>query len=258
MSPQKVLIIDDEPAARRKLRGMLKEYPHLHIVDEARDGKEAVEKIRELTPDLVFLDIQMPKKNGLEVALETSHLNYNLIFITAYNEYALEAFETHALDYLLKPVVKKRLKAALDKLERFRSSQNTDQLKDLLKRLYPSAPQPQIAIRYGNATLIIESEDIAYIEADEGFCKVFLTIRGHRLHDVSELLADSSLDHLLERLPSEKFIRIHRSFIVNTKEVKSYHADGRSVYLCMKGFADKKLPVSRGNVPIVKNLWKPI
>jgi DNA-binding LytR/AlgR family response regulator len=258
MNQQKVLIVDDESAARRKLRGMLKEYSHLHIIEEAIDGEEAVKKIQELRPDLVFLDIQMPKKNGLEVALLTFHLDYNLIFVTAYDDYAIEAFETHALDYLLKPVTKKRLKASLDKLERFSSSQNSKQLKGLLKRLYPADLQQQIAIRHGNATLIFEVEDIAYIEAEEGFCNVFLTVRGQDLHELSELLADSSLDNLLQLLPAEKFMRIHRSFIINTKEVKSYHSDGRNIYLCMKGFPDKKLPVSRVNAPLVKNLWKPI
>ncbi len=197
----------------------------------------------------------MPGKNGLEVALATHHLPYHLIFITAYNEYALRAFETQAIDYLLKPVTEKRLKQSIEKIDRFKPVIALEQLQAIFDQISPHKSKFQIGIRHGSATLIIDAEHIAYIEAEKGYNCVQLNKEGHHLHGIRSLLSDTSLDQFMLQLPSENFLRVHRSAIVNINQVKSYHSDGRSVYILLKEFPEIRISVSRSSVALVKKRW---
>lgn len=256
MSILKTLIVDDELAARRRLNKMLESYHTIQVVGEAINGVDAVDKIRGMRPELVFLDIQMPKKNGLEVALETYQYHFHLVFVTAFNEYALRAFETRAVDYLLKPVTAERLQQCLEKIERLKPYPAMEQLQALLYQMSPTSQETkQIGIRHGTATLLVTPEHIAYLESEEGYRRVHLTKNGKELHQASSLLTDMSLEQLLDRLPDDDFLRVHRSFVVNIQQVRSYHPDGRTVYLVLRDFPDLKLSVSRTNTAIVKKMW---
>ncbi len=255
MKRWRTLIVDDEPAARRKLQNLLKAYPDIEVIGEAEDGDDAIQKTEQWHPDLVFLDIQMPGKNGLEVALATHHLEYALVFVTAYDEYALQAFETHALDYLLKPVSSKRLGQALQKATKAQASVTEETLQGFLNQLYPQAPRAEMGIRCGSSTFIVTLEHVAFIEAEEGFTRLYLTPSGQRFHDVESFLSDTPLDHIMRHLPDKDFLRIHRAAVVNVHQVQSYHLDGRQLYLLVKHFPHKKLSVSRARVAQVKQQW---
>ena len=254
MKVWKTLIVDDEPAARRRLQSLLKDEAQIEIIDEADDGQIAVEKIKTLQPELVFMDIEMPEKNGVEVALETLSLNYQLIFLTAYDEYAVKAFETRALDYLLKPVTLERLRKSLARLEDHTPAQTPETIETLLKHLYPDSSS-QIGVRHGAMTYIVNGNHIAYIEAEDGYSRIHLTPEGKAMHRLPDLSCDSSLDQLLKRLPSKEFMRVHRSIVVRIQQVRSYHQEGRTIHLFLKDFPDLKLPVSRANGVMVKQVW---
>lgn len=251
----KTLIVDDEPAARRKLKGMLEKYDFIQIAGEAKDGQEAVEKINDLRPDLVFLDIQMPGKTGLDVAMETVDYDYRLIFVTAYDEYALKAFEAHAVDYLLKPVSAARLEKAISRLKDKDSAPPVNQLETLLQTLTQSRESDKIGIKNGASTMIINMDHLAYIEAEEGYSRVYLGKEGKMLHKIESILSDSSLDHFIKELKEDHFLRVHRATIVNMKQVKSYNADGRHLYLSLMDYPDKKITVSRSSAALVKSHW---
>ncbi len=258
MTKLQTLIVDDEKAARRKLTGMLKEYPNIVVIDEAKDGQEAIEKIQQHHPQLVFLDIQMPGKTGLEVALETHQLEYQLIFVTAYDEFALKAFETQALDYLLKPVSHKRLAQCINKLDRFTTNASAQDLQTLIAQLTPPDNKKKFGIRHGSATILVDLNHIAYIESKDGYSHIHLNQQGKATHHLSTLLSDVYLESLIKQLSNDLFLRIHRSFIVRINQVQSYHIDGRSLYLTLLEFPHLKLPVSRNNAALVKQLWNVI
>jgi len=258
MKKLRTLIVDDERSARMKVRHMLQEYPQVEVIDEATDGQMAVEKIRDLQPDLVFLDIQMPEKTGLEVAMETLDLKYKLVFVTAYDEFALKAFESHAVDYLLKPVSSRRLKRCMDKICDQEPNIAQKQLQDLMAQIFPKAQDNKVGIRHGAATLLIDLDNIAYIRAEEGYSRVFLNKKGQAFHNLPSLLSDSPLDHMIEQLSSNHFLRVHRSVIIRKDQVRSYHSDGRNLYLTLIDHPQEKLPVSRAHIPLVKQLWKVI
>ncbi len=267
----KVLIADDEKAARRKLRSMLTPYAHITEFFEAKDGTEAFNQIQIQQPDLVFLDIQMPGKTGLEVAMSTYHLPYHLVFVTAYDEYALQAFDTQVIDYLLKPVSQQRLKQCLDKVERLVSTSSASvatevsssgisnldlqQLEQLMDRLAPGKSTKRLGVRNGAATFILETDHLAYIQSEEGFSHLYLNHRGQQTHRCPSLLSDVSLDQLILQLPTDDFLRIHRSTIVRKDQVKAFFVEGRQFYLTLLEFPNLKLPIARTKVPLVKQLW---
>jgi two-component system, LytTR family, response regulator len=233
----RTLIVDDEPRARKGIRVRLQEYPDIQIVGECSSGKEAVEVIGALAPDLVFLDIQMPEMNGLEVLQQlSSHPLPLVIFVTAFDKYAIKAFEYHALDYLLKPIDEDRFKKTLQNIYAEFNRRNLQTYAEKLKAMMgdylrmlgadleeESIPSVSTANEYisrfmiktQNHINIISAHDVIWIESAGDL--VFLHTKSHKhIYRETMLVLESELD-------PKKFVRIHRSAIVNIEKVKHLH-----------------------------------
>ncbi|HJU88092.1 MAG TPA: LytTR family DNA-binding domain-containing protein [Gemmatimonadaceae bacterium] len=213
----RVLIVDDEPLARRRMRRMLATEPGIEVVGECGNGADAIAKVAELAPDVVLLDIEMPGGDGFDVLGSPSLSDAPLvIFVTAHDEYALRAFEAAAVDYLLKPVRRARLRVALDRA-RERLTHETpviDQARDLevQEAVLPSA---HLLIERGNHMDVVRVDEIDWIEASDNY--VIVHVRGER-HRYRR-----TMDQVLERLPADRFARVHRSAIVNLDRVRQVH-----------------------------------
>jgi len=205
-SPIRVLLVDDEQLARDRLRRMLVPHPQLQVIDEAEDGEQAIAKIVELEPDLVFLDIQMPECSGLEVAASLPSPRPKIIFCTAFDEYAVDAFELHAVDYLLKPVNRARLAKAVDRVSEPEHSLDMDSAIDRAGREAGNYPSRFLAKRGARFCVVPRSEVLCFV-SEEGLT----TLQTAKHH----LWMQPSLSDLEERLDPEGFFRISRSAIVN-------------------------------------------
>lgn len=234
----KTIIVDDEPHAREGLRIRLKDYKEIEIIAECSSGIDAVKKINELLPDLVFLDIQMPGMNGFEVLKNLDDENIPMIiFVTAYDKYALKAFEFHAVDYLLKPIDKTRLKKAIDfainEIENRRLKLYSQKFKTLAdeylnlisnkeKRTDEGKFINRISVKNKNIIKIIPVAEIDWIEAQGDYVCI-------HVNDEKFLLRDS-LNALENKLNPEIFIRIHRSSIVNIEKVEKLKSNEHGDY----------------------------
>ncbi len=222
----KAIVIDDEPAARRLMKNLLEDHADVvKVIDEAGTGREAIRKIEELKPDLIFLDIQMPDLTGFEV-LEQLNFKPNIIFTTAYEQYAIKAFENFSIDYLLKPIKEERLKLSIDKLREFgRLNQtiNVSGLQDIIKQLQTPPKATALPIRTGDRITLLRYENIVYLEAEDKYVYIHTA-------DGQKHLTDQSLAVLSEKLPSE-FYRIQKSYIINKDKIKEMHRHFNSRYL---------------------------
>lgn len=207
----KALIIDDEPLARMIVREYLQQYPELELVQECGDGFEGFKAIQQHKPDLIFLDIQMPKINGFEM-LELLEEPPAVIFTTAFDEYAIKAFESHAIDYLLKPFSQERFDKAIKKWEEQRKSTPLANTNALLEATGLQPPQNQrVVVKTGSRIKIIPAEDILYLEAADDYVKIH-TAEGAFLKNKTMNFFEKSLD-------PASFVRTHRSYIVNIREI---------------------------------------
>ena len=223
----KVIIVDDEAPARSLIRHYLQSYPEIEIVGEADDGFTAMKIIHLQTPHLIFLDVQMPKLTGFEM-LELIDNPPEIIFSTAFDQYAIRAFELNALDYLLKPYSKERFDAAIQKaLNKIKTGTgSTPDMKSLKKTaLSDSATLTRIAVRDRHQIHVIPIDEIEFIEADGDYVKLHSSKNAY--------LKEKTMKYFEENLPSY-FIRIHRSYIVNVNEVSKielYEKDNYRVHL---------------------------
>lgn len=216
--PLTVLLVDDEPLARAGLRVLLERDPEIAAVHEARDGLEAVASIRAARPDLVFLDVQMPEMDGFEVVRQIGVAGMpSVVFVTAHDQYAIEAFEINAIDYLLKPVTEQRFAKALERVKlRLKSdaaSGDSRQILYLLENL--SAPKQyvkRLAVRASGKVIFLDASEIDWIEAAENYVQVHTAHSRHLLHVTMNAL-EKALDPAL-------FLRIHRSVIVNIGRIR--------------------------------------
>ncbi len=219
------LLIDDEPPARKRLTRLLKKYPEVFdIIGEAENGSQAQEKITELKPDLIFLDIEMPGLTGFQL-LEKLEVVPFVIFCTAYDEYALKAFETSSIDYLLKPVLEERLEKTIEKLQKFGNNQSTQQLLEVIKDLSikkETKTVTSITVKQGDKILFVKLEDIIYLEADEKYV-MLNTNRGN-------YLVSQSLAQLEQKLP-DYFLRVNRGVVINTNYVEEVEKYFNSKYI---------------------------
>ncbi len=222
----KAIVIDDEPAARRLMKSLLEEYAQvITVVAEAGNGREAIAKIEELRPDLIFLDIQMPDLTGFEVLERLTH-KPNVIFTTAYEQYAIRAFENFSIDYLLKPIKEERLQQSIDKLKQFgRLNQTVDisSLQDIIRQLQAPQKATALPIKTGDRITLLRYENITYLEAQDKYVYVFTS-------DGQKHLTDQSLTTLSEKLPPQ-FYRIQKSYIINKDKIKEMHRHFNSRYL---------------------------
>jgi two-component system LytT family response regulator len=230
----KILVVDDEPLARKRLVRMLGEIADVSISGEAGDAESALAKIRSGRPDLVLLDIRMPGVTGLELAASSDDLPA-IVFTTAYDQYALDAFEVSAVDYLLKPIQRERLERAIDKARGRAGTLDASRIELLLSRL-DRAPEPvRSHARSGTATRIFDAAEVTRIQASEKYA-IFQ-------HAGREYVLDESLNTLEERLGSLGFLRVHRSELVNLEAVRVVHSeDGATEVELSDG---QRVPVSR-------------
>ena len=210
----KVLIVDDETLAREGLSLMLAPHDDIEITGQAGNGDEALVQIRNLVPDLVFLDINMPGKNGMEVveAVGVQHMPL-VIFLTAYDEFAIDAFRVNALDYLLKPVSDTRLGESLDRARAMLASGLTlkSRLENLLQQLQPNTESDRITIRTDGHVYFLRPQDITWVQAEGDYVTVHTRERTH--------LIRATMKAMEGQLTGKGFLRIHRSSIVNLAEI---------------------------------------
>lgn len=212
------LIIDDEPLAREKIRRLLRSENDIEIIGEAMSGAEAVELIESRKPDLVFLDIQMPEMNGFEVlqTIENKKMPA-VIFVTAYDKYAIKAFEIHALDYLLKPFDSERLQSALNRVREYLQARHhgtlDEKLLSLLSDLKAEKDFPErLVLKTAGRVFFIKTTDIDWIEAAGNYVKLHTGKDAHLLRE--------TMNKTEAKLNPEKFLRIHRSSLVNIDRIK--------------------------------------
>ncbi len=214
----KAIVIDDEPAARRLMKNLLQEHKDVvEVIDEAANGGEAIRKIEALLPDLIFLDIQMPDLTGFEVIERLQH-QPNIIFTTAYEQYAIKAFETFSIDYLLKPIKEERLEQSLAKLKQFGKAavpMDMTGLQQIIQQLKTPQKATALPIRTGDRINLLKFDNISYMEANDKYVFIY-TLDGQK-H-----LTDQSLLSLEEKLPSQ-FYRVQKSFIINKERIKEMH-----------------------------------
>ena len=227
--PLTTLIVDDEPLAREGLRLLLSMDPEVSVIREARDGREAVAAIRESNPDLLFLDVQMPEMDGFEVIrkIGAEHMP-QVVFVTAHDQYAIQAFEINALDYLLKPVIEERFVKALARAKScIRSNVAEDSNRQMIGLLEsiasPRRYVKRLAVRSGSKTVFVNVEDVDWIEGAGNYVELHVGRASHLLH-VTMTTLEKSLDR-------EMFLRIHRSIIVNLIRIKNLQPDAHGEYV---------------------------
>jgi two-component system LytT family response regulator len=201
----RILLVDDEQAARERLRQMLGPIPDLEIVGEAADGEEALQKVVELHPDLLLLDIQMPGCSGLEVAACLPAPRPQIVFCTAFDQYAVDAFEMHAVDYLLKPVNRVRLARSIERVRRADSPSAGGAVERALQTL--RARNTRLLARHGDGYRVVPRQDVVCFLSDGGLTKLCTRERSY--------LLDPTLNDLEERLDPAFFFRVSRAAIVN-------------------------------------------
>ena len=240
----KALIIDDEPLARMIVLEYLQHYPQIHIVQECNDGFEGAKAIHQHQPDLIFLDIQMPKINGFEM-LELIENPPAVIFTTAFDEYALKAFETHAVDYLLKPFSKERFDKAMEKFlnqnTRIIQQQNTQAL--LQSGLDTTATANRVVVKTAGKIKIIPLPEIQYIEASDDYVKI------HTREGI--FLKNKTMGSFEKTLDPQLFVRIHRSYMVNIQEITRLDPYEKENYVALLK-SGEKIPVSKSGYSRLK------
>jgi len=241
----KAIIVDDEALSREALRNALAGYNDVELLQECPNGIEGLQAIQKHSPDVVFLDIQMPKLDGFDVVELLGDNEPVIVFVTAHDDYALQAFEAQAMDYLLKPVNKERLKKTIERLRIRLQSSNDQSLKKLVvSHQNQQAPLTRILIRDGMNVSIIPTEDIIYIEASDDYVTLFTLRESYLKYD--------RMSRLEQMLDPQYFCRIHRSYILNIKylqKIEPYTKDSR-VAILNNGVS---LPISRSGYSRLNN-----
>jgi two-component system, LytTR family, response regulator len=240
----KVLIIDDEPLARSVVKEYLQQYPQLQVVEECNNGFEGVKAIQQHNPDLIFLDIQMPKITGFEM-LELVENPPPIIFTTAFDEYAMQAFETNAVDYLLKPFSQQRFNKAMSKWQELGKTEQPS-TENLLKQAAKHPLQNErIVVKTGSKIKIIPVQDIHYLEAADDYVKI-ITAEG-------SFLKKQTMGYFEDVLSSSLFVRTHRSFMVNMQQITRIDAYEKENHLAVLK-TGATIPVSRAGYPKLKQV----
>jgi two-component system LytT family response regulator len=238
MEKIKIIIIDDEAPARELIKHYLKDVESIEVIAECADGFAGLKSISSLKPDLVFLDIQMPRLTGIEL-VEVLSEKPEIIFATAYDQYAIKAFELNAVDYLMKPYEKRRfleaVKKAIDKI-RSGTGNNEPASQLLAKKPELSSPVNRIVVRKGNAINIIPVDQVRYVESQDDYVMIY--------HSTGKALKQQTMKFYEESLPKADFVRIHRSYIVSVAEIKRIEPYGKDNHVAILQAGDK-LPVSR-------------
>ncbi len=207
----KAVIIDDEKSAVTSIELALNEYcPAVEVVGKAHSAKEGIQEIKIKNPDLVFLDIQMPHMTGIELLEQIEHRDFDVIFVTAYNEYAVKAFKLNAVDYLLKPISIPELIKAVHKVKENKGNFETDKIEKLKATL-----SGKVGLPFSSGTEFVKISEIIRVEADGSYCKVITT-------DGKIRLISRNLKEMHTSLENESFYRTHKSHLINLEHIKKY------------------------------------
>ena len=250
------VVVDDEQLAREELCYLLKEHPEIEIVATGANGPEALERIREHDPDLLLLDVQMPGLDGLGVVrqlLDSGGRIPHIIFITAFDQYAVQAFEVNAVDYLLKPVDKSRLRVSLDRVHRLIEARApaAPRLEKAAAQL-PERPgaRTKLLVKHANRLFLVDAEDLVYATIDDGL----ITIVGTMIEGLSTY---RTIEELQSNLDPATFWRVHRSYLVNVNRIKEVVPWFKSSYqLRMDDKKHSEIPVSRAQTRRLRELLK--
>ena len=238
----KVIIIDDEPLARSIVKEYLQNFNEVELVAECNDGFEGLKAIQQNQPDLIFLDIQMPKINGFEM-LELIENPPAVIFTTAFDEFAIKAFELNAVDYLLKPFSKERFKKAIEK---FRHQPTNPSIESVVETAAESPlQQNRIVVKDGNKIKIIPVHHVRYLEAADDYAKI--------VSNDGSFLKKRTMSFFEKSLAQFQFVRVHRSYIVNTQlitRIDAYEKDSHLLLLT----TGEKIPVSKAGYTKLKEV----
>ncbi|MDO1451409.1 LytTR family DNA-binding domain-containing protein [Rhodocytophaga aerolata] len=231
----KAIIIDDEPDCVALMALQLKAHcPGVRVVLQTTQPEEGLEAIRDMEPDLVFLDVEMPRMNGFSLLEKLDEIPLGLIFVTAYNEFALKAFRFSALDYLLKPINSTHLCEAVRKAEK-RQRTDSRQLDMLRYQLKEGQLPSKIAVPFQSGVVFVELKELVYCQADSNYTRLFLT-------NGKNYLLSKTLRDVQEVLEERNFLRVHRQYLINLEHIKMYHK-GDGSYLVMTG--DVTLPLAK-------------
>lgn len=249
----KVVVIDDEMPARRIITHFLSNYPDFVVVAEASNGEDAIEICREKRPDVVFIDIHLQDMTGIEIASELIKMKKipKIIFVTAYSDYALKAFEFSAIDYLLKPIDENRFEKCIKKLQKEMGKSESPTLETvealLKKHLQVEHCRQKITLEKEGKLYVLSLKDLIYIETEERSTKV-ISKRG-------EFITNFSMTEWEERLTQYGFYRPHRSFLINLEEIDEIVVwFNNSLQVRMRGYEKNNIPISRNKVKEFKEL----
>jgi two-component system LytT family response regulator len=229
----KAIIIDDEQMGRIALRQKLKDYcTDVQLVGEAKNGEEGIVLIENLHPDIVFLDIEMPRLGGFDMLNRIPHKNFHLVFTTAYDHYAIKAIRYAAFDYLLKPIDIEELKAAISKIKKEQSIDTEKKLSVLEQNFQHKTPLKKLAIHTLEGLLFFDIQDIIQLEASSNYTTIYF-------NNLPKLIASKTLKDFEELLPDDLFFRSHHSHIINLNYIKRYiKGDGGKIELKNGRYAD--------------------
>lgn len=233
----KAIIIDDEPDCVKLLALQLKMYcPQVQVVAECTESETGFTKIKELLPDMVFMDIEMPVMNGFQLLEKIGAIQFSLVFVTAYDQFAVKAFRFSALDYLLKPIDGKDLKAAVEKAEQrlYPQAQQLSLLKEQMQGGIKNLPD-KIALPYQNGVIFAEIKNVIYCESDNNYTRFYT-------EDGKKYVVAKTLGDIQEILEERNFLRIHRQYLINLSHIKKY-VRGEGNYVIMSN--DQSVPVAR-------------
>ena len=232
----KAIIVDDEKHCREVLEHLLvKHCPDVTLLGNYADGAQALAILHQHSPDILFLDIEMPGMNGFELLEKCPHTNFEIVFTTAYNEYAIKAIRHSALDYLLKPIDKDELKLAVLRAKEHKVNKPADRINDLLDRLQIKKHSKRFAAATMEGLIMVNEDDILYCESDSAYCKLFFI-------DGKTLLLSKTLKDVEEVLHHDVFCRIHNSYLINLNYVQKYIKGEGGEVIMNNGI---NLPVSR-------------
>ncbi len=253
--PISCILIDDEELALEELHFLLDSVSGIGVVGQGRNGVEAIRLVKELEPDLMFLDIQMPGLNGFQVVhqLVKEEVLPQVIFVTAYDQYAVRAFEVNAVDYILKPVEKSRLEKAIQRARKQMESNvpADDRIKNLLKQFIPATPRKsKLLVTDRKRHLMVDADDIVFASVSDGSVQV-------STRDLNGQTHYRTLEELQANLDPQIFWRVHRSFLVNINRIKEVVPwFNRTLQLKMADPAETEIPVSRSNSRKLKEYLK--
>ena len=256
----RAIVVDDEPLAREELTFLLKAHPDIKVVAEGRNGVEAFQLIKEHQPDLVFLDVAMPGQDGLELVRRLLDKKNKVakipqvIFATAYDQYAVQAFELNAIDYLLKPIEKGRLAQSIERVRRVMEgpSHSTEKLEELMRMLREGSPPQQVKLllRSNGRLIMVDPKELIYATIDDGL----ITLVTKEMEGESNY---RTIEELQTKLDPAHFWRVHRSYLININHIKEVVPWFKSSYqLRMNDRKSTEIPVSRAQTKRLRELLK--